>query len=517
MNIRRMELKGERTRIDVLEDISDTTIPVRRPDGRPQGVGRYELFGPIGSGGMGTVHLGRFLGSLGFSRMVAIKRVHEGFAKEPELLGMFRDEIRVAARVRHPNVVATLDVVHDGGDLLLVMEYVHGESLEKLIRLTRQTGASIPPRIASTIACGILHGLHAAHEARSTTNEPLEIIHRDVSPANVLVAADGLARLLDFGIAKSVGRQQHTRAGHIKGKVPYLAPEVMKGRQADRRTDIYGASVVLWEMLAGARLFNGENDAAILAKIVSGDPPNLRSLAPEVTEQLEVIVLRGLDREPDNRFATARDMALALQHDVGTVPPSELGDWLLGIAGESLSQRAQRLANVERLSANHFEGSPRFGAVHTPRPASLGMALGTPSVRPLSPIQGSRISRCRLPGFVSPRRRKVVGAVAGAGVALALWVATSFGWTGPTSSKRAGAGDVGTASSSSTQAPPNQAPAVDPTPVVVSRPIPAAPLVAVAPTEPIAAAQAKAKRSVPPVVKTKRSPKLPSVPIDDGF
>jgi eukaryotic-like serine/threonine-protein kinase len=314
-------------------------------------VDRYAIFDELGAGGMGTVHLGRLVGSAGFSRVVAIKRMHPHLAKEQEFASMFRDEVRLAARVQHPNVVATLDVVERNSELLLVMEYVHGEPLSRLIRRSGTRGKPIPPAIAASIACGILHGLHAAHEARSETDEPLGIVHRDVSPHNVLVGCDGVARVLDFGIARAAGRQQVTRNGQIKGKMSYLAPEVLRGRDVDRRADIFGVAVVLWEALTGARLFEGANEAIVLAKVLSAEVVGPRSVVPEISEALEAIVLKGLERDPDKRYATAREMALALQQSTGVLAPCEVGDWVAQVAEESLSTRARKLAELEKLGS----------------------------------------------------------------------------------------------------------------------------------------------------------------------
>src|SRR5262249_34859545 len=166
-------------------------------------LGRYALFGEIASGGMATVHLGRLLGPVGFSRPVAIKRLHPQFARDEAARAMFIDEARLASRVRHPNVVPTLDVVTDGDQLLLVMEYVDGESLARGGRRTRPAGHKVPLPITLAIVSNVLRGLDAAHEAASETGEPLEIVHRDVSPQNVLVGSDGVARVLDFGIARA--------------------------------------------------------------------------------------------------------------------------------------------------------------------------------------------------------------------------------------------------------------------------------------------------------------------------
>ena len=160
-------------------------------------LGRYALYGEIASGGMATVHLARLIGPVGFSRTVAIKRLHPHLAKDPEFVAMFLEEARLAARVRHPNVVSTLDVVSDDGELFLVMEYVAGESLSRLVRKARERGERVPPRYAVGIMSGALEGLHSAHDAKSEKGQPLGLVHRDVSPQNVHVGTDGVPRLLD--------------------------------------------------------------------------------------------------------------------------------------------------------------------------------------------------------------------------------------------------------------------------------------------------------------------------------
>ena len=204
----------------------------------PRIVGRYALYDSIACGGMASVHLGRLIGPAGFSRTVAIKRLHENYAKDPEFVAMLLDEARLAARINHPNVVSTLDVVAVGPELLLVMEYVAGESLSALIRTCQQTEHSPPIPVVVDIAIGMLNGLHAAHEATGEGGQPLNIVHRDVSPQNVLVGTDGVTRVVDFGIAKAIGRTQETRSGAIKGKPAYMAPEQLQGAPPTRAMSI---------------------------------------------------------------------------------------------------------------------------------------------------------------------------------------------------------------------------------------------------------------------------------------
>jgi serine/threonine protein kinase len=310
-------------------------------------VGRYVLYGEIAAGGMATIHLGRVNGPVGFSRAVAIKRLHAQYAKDPEFVAMFLDEARLAGRIRHPNVVPTLDVVTTDNEIFLVMDYVQGESLARLARAMRSRQAQIPKEITAAIVGDVLHGLHAAHEVKDERGEPLGIVHRDVSPQNVLVGSDGIARLLDFGIAKAAGRLQSTRDGQIKGKIGYMAPEHLRGAPTTRQCDVYAASVMLWELFAGRRLFEGDNDAIILGKVLEGkvEPPSRHN--PALWQGVDAVVMRGLSSEPARRFATAQEMATALELCVRPAPPAEVGAWVESLASEVLNKRAALVSEVE--------------------------------------------------------------------------------------------------------------------------------------------------------------------------
>jgi serine/threonine-protein kinase len=275
-------------------------------------IGRYILFGEIAAGGMATVHFGRLNGPVGFSRTVAIKRLHPQFAKDPEFVTMFLDEARLAGRIRHPNVVPTLDVVATEGEMFLVMDYVQGESLSRLSRALRAKNTQIPPDIVVTVLAGALHGLHAAHEAKDEQGQPLEIVHRDVSPQNILIGTDGVARVLDFGVAKAAGRLQTTREGQIKGKISYMAPEQLHGGRVTRQTDIYAAAVVLWETLTGQRLYEGDNEAMVLVKALEGKVTPPSKIVQGLSPSFDQVIARGISRDPGQRFTTAREMAIAL-------------------------------------------------------------------------------------------------------------------------------------------------------------------------------------------------------------
>src|SRR5580658_7037504 len=295
---------------------------------------------------MASVHLGRLIGPVGFARTVAIKRMHPQFAEDPEFVSMFLDEARLAARIRHPNVVSTLDVVALTGELFLVMDYVPGESLARLVRGAILRGERIPPSIVATIMVGVLHGLHAAHEARNDRGEPLEVVHRDVSPQNILVGVDGVSRVLDFGVAKAVGRLQTTRDGQLKGKLAYMAPEQLKGRTT-RLTDVYAASVVRWEALTNKRAFQGENEAQMVDLLLGGcnEPPS--KYAEGVPPALDAAAMRGLSVDPGGRFQTAREMACALEDALPPAAASKIGDWVERAAKGTLDERSARIARIE--------------------------------------------------------------------------------------------------------------------------------------------------------------------------
>jgi serine/threonine protein kinase len=333
-------------------------------------IGRYVLFDELASGGMATVHYGRLIGPAGFARTVAIKRLHAQYAKDPEFVAMFLDEARLAARVRHPNVVPMLDIVTDSGEMLLVMEYVDGLSLSVLLRALRAKGEAVPPALASAVLVGALTGLHAAHEATSEHGGPLSLVHRDVSPQNILVGADGVVRVADFGIAKAVGRLQTTREGHVKGKSSYMSPEQIRGREVDRRADVYAAGVVLWEMLTGTRLFAGETPLATMNAVLEDTVRPPSAVRPDVPRALDVIVMRALSRSPKERFGTAREMAMDLEGAVLLQSPRQIGSWVESTGGDALRRSSRRVREIEtQASPGVGEVSSRGGLDMTPRDA----------------------------------------------------------------------------------------------------------------------------------------------------
>ena len=280
----------------------------------PTRMGRYEILHEIASGGMATVHLARTVAAAGFERIVAIKACHAHLRRDQDFVTMFLDEARLAARIHHPNVVATLDVGQDAdGSMYLVMEYIEGGTLLNLLKSAQRRGARIPLDIALKIATELLAGLNCAHELADDNGVPLAIVHRDVSPPNILVGAVGVTRITDFGIAKASERLSHTREGHLKGKLAYMSPEQFNEGHLTRRADVFSAGIVLWEVLAGRHLFASQSDAATVKKLLGtrADPPS--SVVPEIPRAVDALILKALASNPDDRFATASEFAEAIE------------------------------------------------------------------------------------------------------------------------------------------------------------------------------------------------------------
>jgi eukaryotic-like serine/threonine-protein kinase len=304
---------------------------------------RYVLCGEIGVGGMASVHLGRLVGSAAFARTVAIKRLLPRYAEQPEFRLMLIDEARLAARVRHPNVVQTLEVVANADELLLVMEYVDGVSLGRLLR-----AGAVPEPILAALVCQVLDGLHAAHVATDEHGAALQIVHRDISPENILVGADGFARILDFGIAKARSRLHETRDGAIKGKLAYMAPEQIAGK-ATQQSDVFATSVVLWEGLMGRRLFQADSDGEIIGLVLATvvEPPD---------GLLGAIAVRGLARAPTERWANARAMAEAIRAEVALATHAQIGAW---VEASEPVWLAERRALVRETEATSLDAAPQ--------------------------------------------------------------------------------------------------------------------------------------------------------------
>ena len=287
---------------------------------------------------MAEVYAARILGEGGFEKVVALKRMLPTLAEDERFVTMFLDEGRVAANISSPNVVQTLDLGRAEDDsLYLVMELVVGVPLSRLLREVLKGGKHVETDIAVEILAQAASGLHDAHEATTPMGDPLHIVHRDVSPQNILVDRAGRTRILDFGVARAMQRSSHTQTGEVKGKMAYFAPEQATGAPLDRRVDIWALGVVAWECLSGRRLFKTENPLHTLQKITQEPIPTLLDVRPTISPKLSICVAKALRRNPDERYATCREFAQALRTAAASKPTAvQIGAYVQANGGDSL-------------------------------------------------------------------------------------------------------------------------------------------------------------------------------------
>jgi eukaryotic-like serine/threonine-protein kinase len=322
------------------------------PHGRgiPSALGRYEIIERIGGGGMGEVFVGRVAGPGGFIRPVAVKRIHPHLAKLEDFVQMLHDEANVSAAVRHPNIVATIDVGSDGDNHFVVLDYVSGMPLSRLVKELRRKGATMPPWIAAWVGANVAAALHAAHETKNSRGESLELVHRDVSLGNVLLTDDGYPMLFDFGIAKAKGKLHQTAQGELKGKLAYMPPEMFSGAQVTRAVDIWSLGVVLYELLTGYSPFQRASDLDTIMAVKSGIVPPPSAVRASIDPRLDPIVLTAMTVERGRRFETAAQIEEALRgwaraagepHEAAPV-----ATWLAWASPEALAARRALLARV---------------------------------------------------------------------------------------------------------------------------------------------------------------------------
>ncbi len=285
----------------------------------PAQVGRYALLRRLAHGGMATVYLGRVHGTAGFEKVVALKLIHPHLASEPDFLEMFFDEARIAARIHHPHVVEILDLGEEQGLHYMAMEWVEGETLAALVRALRP--GRLPISVTLQVIADALEGLAAAHKIRDASGRALNLVHRDVSPQNLLISMDGFVKVTDFGIMKAAGRHGSTRTGELRGKVAYMSPEQARGLELDARSDLFAMGVIAWELLHGRRLFAQATDAATLERVIACEVPPiddevLRGCSEATSARLRSWVARALSRDPAERFGDAREMLDAVRESL---------------------------------------------------------------------------------------------------------------------------------------------------------------------------------------------------------
>jgi len=360
-------------------------------------IGRYQLCFELASGGMASVYLARAEGAPSFQKLVALKRIHPHLADEKDYVEMFLDEARIASRITHTNVCSVFDFGEADGEYFIAMEYLVGEPLSRVHRRVvanadQRASTLLPARMARVIAQAC-EGLHAAHELQDADGESLHVVHRDVSAENLFVTYDGATQVVDFGIAHARQRVHHTEAGQVKGTFPYMAPEQMTAAVVDRRVDVWALGAVLWELLTLRRLFLRDTDVNTMYAVLSGEirpPSDYRS---DVPPELDEIVLKALQRNPDERWQTAREMGKALRRCLANqddlVGPAEIADWMeeLFPGGES---RKRQLMEIARTSDAPIDSDPphrsgdKSGRRGMQIPPTVGRRLPAPPPLPAS-------------------------------------------------------------------------------------------------------------------------------------
>jgi eukaryotic-like serine/threonine-protein kinase len=392
---------------------------------------RYWVHEPIARGGMAQVHIGVVEGALGFSRVVAIKRLHSPLASDARFVSMLIDEARIVSRIRHVNVVPTLDILEVAGEVFVIMEYVRGASLARLLDLTYARGELVPLRIALAIVVGALRGLDAAHEATDYDGTPLGVVHRDISPQNLLVGVGGVPRVIDFGVARALGKTVSTRAGEFKGKLSYAAPEQLGDGKATPRTDVYACGIVLWELVTGQRLFQAETDVDTYRKAMRAEVPLPATLlasddrmrafrSPADVQALTPALMRSLEREPAARFASAADMADAMEAALPCAATHDVGLWVERLAETEL---ADELAIVRRAE-EEIARRPRRGTM----PSLPGPTSERSLPLPVAPPAPPRIETARTRHFLiglPPTTLVAIALAAAAGAGLGTMI---FAW-----------------------------------------------------------------------------------------
>lgn len=294
-------------------------------DGMPRDrlVGRYELLHRLGHGGMATVYLGRAVGTAGFEKLVAVKVIHPHLANEPDFVEMFLDEARIAARIRHPHVVEILDLGREDDVFFMVMEYIEGDTLSTLLREMKKTGELLPVQAVLQIVADACEGLACAHDLVDPDGVPYHLVHRDVSPHNLLAGLDGRVCVVDFGIMKAAGKRSTTLTGQLRGKLPYMSPEQARGQPIDRRTDVFALGAVMWELLTNTRLVSGETESEILAHVSNFSLPDIGELRGDLPPAALRVLERALAPDLERRYVDAHEMLRDVRAALRVVETSE--------------------------------------------------------------------------------------------------------------------------------------------------------------------------------------------------
>ena len=351
-------------------------------------LGKYELLTRLAVGGMAELFVARTLAQHGFEKLVALKRILASHADDENFIRMLLAEARLAATLHHPNIAQVYDVGDDNGTFFFTMEYVVGQDLRQIVRAIQAKGGWLTPEHILQIVIGTAAGLHYAHDKEDGDGNPLGIVHRDVSPSNILVSYDGSVKLVDFGIARVTALQANTGHGALKGKVPYMSPEQCRGEPLDCRSDVFSLGTILWELTLRRRLFSGDNDLVVAGKICNEDAPAPTSINPEYSPALEAIVLKALARDRNERWASAQELQLALEeyaHDQRMLLSSaKLGGFMGELFADLIRKTKANLREKIASSTSLFPIPADVNAASALASASAS-ALASASSRPAVP------------------------------------------------------------------------------------------------------------------------------------
>lgn len=351
---------------------------------------KYELLMELASGGMARVVVARRVGAGGFERLVVIKEIHRHLLHEPGFADYFRDEARIASLIHHANVVSVIDVIEGANELVLVMEYVESVALSMLRRTAIEAGEPLPADIVSRIMLDMLAGLQAAHDLVDHDGRALHVIHRDVSPQNLIVGVDGVSRLIDFGVAKAAHRITQTETGDVKGKYAYMSPEQASGGELDQRTDIFAAGLMLYEALAGRRPYESANALDALRRLLDEPLPDLAGI-PSIPVALHETITKALHRDREMRFASAAELADALERQLPPASHRKVAEYVASTC-RSLLARRSTLLDQARKQLKERASSRDVAPSDDARTVVDDMTEGNATASPRVPVRNRKTS-----------------------------------------------------------------------------------------------------------------------------
>ncbi len=346
----------------------------------PQPFGKYTLLGRLGTGGMADALLAMLQGAMGFQKPVVLKRMHASLGRDSHFVKMFLDEARLAARLGHANVVATSEVGECEGHYFIAMDYLEGVSLDRIARKYIHDGREVPLGLLLRVLCDCLDGLHYAHELRDYDGAPLGVVHRDVTPSNLFVTSSGVAKVLDFGIAKASTQDEATRTGMLKGKLAYMSPEQFYDAPIDRRSDVWSMGVVVWEMVTGRRLFKGANDAQTYRNIMGAEIPPVGSYRRDAPAALDAVIARALARDREQRYQSAEEMRRGLDDVLhgwlANTSHREVAAEIAAHFGETLDESRRAIHEFTRRPPKVVEAPRRDDDDDDENPTEVNSKLG---------------------------------------------------------------------------------------------------------------------------------------------